>query len=253
MKSVMTRLIVAAAVIAAFLAIHSAATPTVSAQGPSICLNLEPGEHRLETASQERAGTIIFRVEIGEGGQIAEFYEPGGQPIGAGAFLGIFTGPEAYDLPEGVEIVDCPWSPDGMADDGDDAMEDTAPVEFCTALEPGSYTETISAGGRSYEATINIGEGGRLVSVEVLGQTYGAQAAIELLQGFGVALPDHLGVAPCEAAPAMDAPDKKADTGNAGLVDSSGASTPGYVAVAIAALAVGGLSVAVRRRIRVRA
>ena len=245
----MTRLIVAAAVLAAFLAIHSAATPTVSAQGPSICLNLEPGEHRLETESQERAGTIVFRVEIGEGGQIAEFYEPGGQPIGAGAFLGIFTGPEAYDLPDGVEIVNCPWSPDGAtADDDDDAMEDTAPVEFCTALEPGSYTETISAGGRSYEATINIGEGGRLVDVEVLGQTYGAQAAIELLQGFGVTLPDHLGVAPCAAAP-----DKKADTGNAGLVDSSGASMLGYVAVTIAALAVGGLSVAVRRRIRVRA
>ncbi|MDE2695445.1 MAG: hypothetical protein OXH97_02880 [Chloroflexota bacterium] len=245
----MTRLIVAAAVVAAFLAIHSAATPTASAQGPSICLNLEPGEHRLETESQERAGTIVFRVEIREGGQIADFYEPGGQPIGAGAFLGIFTGPEAYDLPDGVEIVDCPWSPDGaMADDDEDAMEDTAPVEFCTALEPGSYTETISAGGRSYEATINIGEGGRLIDVEVLGQTYGAQAAIELLQGFGVTLPDHLGVAPCAAAP-----DKKADTGNAGLVDSSGASMLGYVAVAIAALAVGGLSVAVRRGIRVRA
>ena len=245
----MTRLIVAAAVIAAFLAIHSAAAPTVSAQGPAICLNLPAGEHRFEAASQERAGTIVFRVEVGEGGQITEFYEPGGQPIGAGAFLGIFTGPTAYELPEGVEIVDCPWNPDGTAaDDDDGAMADAAEITYCTALEPGSYTETISAGGRSYEATINIGEGGRLIDVEVLGQTYGPQAAIELLQGFGVTLPDHLGVAPCAAAPG-----KKADTGNAGLVDSSGSSMPGYVAVAIAALAVGGLSVAVRRRIRVRA
>ena len=244
----MTRLIVAAAVIAAFLAIHSAAAPTVSAQGPTICLNLPPGEHRFEAASRERAGTIVFRVEVGEGGAITEFFEPGGQPIGAGAFLGLFTGPEAYPLPEGVEVVDCPWNPDGAAaDSGDAATEDAAPVELCTALEPGSYTETISAGGRSYEATINIGEGGRLIDVEVLGQTYGAQAAIELLQGFGVTLPDYLAVAPCEAAPGM------AKTGNAGLAGSAGASTLGYVAVAIAALAVGGLSVAVRRRIRVDA
>lgn len=248
MKSAMTRIVVAAAVIAAFLAIHSAAAPTVSAQGPAICVNLPPGEHRFEAASRERAGTIVFRVEVGEGGMITEFFEPGGQPIGAGAFLGLFTGPEAYPLPEGVEVVDCPWSPDGAAADGDAAAtESAAPVELCTALEPGSYTETISAGGRSYEATINIGEGGRLIDVEVLGQTYGAQAAIELLQGFGVTLPDYLGVAPCAAAPGM------AKTGNAGLAGNSDAPMLGYVAVVIAALAVGGLSVAVRRRIRVGA
>ncbi|MYE31804.1 MAG: hypothetical protein F4X80_03905 [Chloroflexi bacterium] len=238
----MTRLIVAAAVIAAFLAVHSAAAPTVSAQTPEVCLNLPAGEHSFRAASRERAGEIVFRVEVGEGGRVTEFFEPGGQPIGVAGFLQVFAGPEAYPLPEGVEFVDCSADAAGESDDSGSA------VEFCTALEPGSYTETISAGGRSYEATINIGEGGRLIDVEVLGQTYGAQAALELLQGFGVTLPDHLGVAPCAAAP-----DKKADTGNAGLVDSSGASTLGYVAVAIAALAVGGLSVAVRRRIRVRA
>lgn len=248
MKSAMTRLIVAAAVIAAFLAIHAGATPTVSAQGPSVCLNLEPGEHRLETASQERAGTIVFRVDIGEGGSITEFYEPGGQPIGAGAFLGIFTGPNAYELPEGVEIVDCPSSSDGEADDADDAMAGAGEIAYCTALEPGSYKETVRAGGQTYEATLNIGEGGRLINVEVLGETYDAQTAIGLLQGFGIALPDRLGVAPCPAAPSG-----KATTGNAGLADSGGASIFGYVAVALAALAVGGLSVAVRRRIRVRA
>ena len=65
-----------------------------------------------------------------------------------------------------------------------------------------------------------------------------------MLQGFGAALPEHLNIAPCEAAPA-----EKSKTGNAGLLDSGGTSAIGYVAVAIAALAVGAGSVAVRRRI----
>lgn len=236
----MTRLIVAAAVIAAFLAIHSAATPTVSAQGPEVCLNLPAGEHQFTAASRERAGEIVFRVEVGEGGRVTEFYEPGGQPIGVAGFLQVFTGAEAYDLPEGVEIVDCAASDDG-------AMEDTGGVTYCTSLDAGTYTETVSAGGRSYEATINIGEGGRLIDVTVLGQTYGAQAAIDLLAGFGAELPESLEVGPCEAAPTG-----KPKSGSAGLVADGGASALGYVAVAIAALTVGGAALASRRRIGAR-
>lgn len=241
MQSAMTRFIVAAAVIAAFLAIHSAATPTVSAQGPEVCLNLPAGEHQFTAASRERAGEIVFRVEVGEGGRVTEFYEPGGQPIGTGGFLQVFTGPEAYDLPEGVEIVDCGASADG------DASDDAGGVTYCTSLDAGTYTETVSAGGRSYEATINIGEGGRLIDVTVLGQTYGAQAAIDLLAGFGAELPESLEVGPCEAAPVG-----KPKSGSAGLVGDGGASALGYVAVAIAALAVGGAAVASRRRIGAR-
>ena len=232
----MIRLIVAAAVIAVFLAVNSAAAPTVTAQAPSVCLNLPAGEHEFRAESRERAGEIVFRVEVGEGGSVTEFYEPGGQPIGVAGFAQVFTGPEAYDLPEGVEIIDCAPA----AEDDSDA----AAITYCTSLDAGTYTETVSAGGRSYEATINIGEGGRLIDVTVLGQTYGPQEAIELLQGFGAALPEHLNIAPCEAAPA-----EKSKTGNAGLLDSGGASALGYVAVAIAALAVGAGSVAVRRRI----
>ncbi len=241
MQSAMTRLIVAAAVIAAFLAFHPAATPTASAQGPEVCLNLPAGEHQFTAASRERAGEIVFRVEVGEGGRVTEFYEPGGQPIGVAGFLQVFTGAEAYPLPEGVEIVDCAASDDG-------AMEDTGGVTYCTSLPAGTYTETVSAGGRSYEATINIGEGGRLIDVTVLGQTYGAQAAIDLLAGFGAELPESLEVGPCEAAPGMKAP----RTGNAGLLGEGGASALGYVAVAIAALAVGGAALASRRRIGAR-
>ena len=239
----MTRLIVAAAVIAAFLAFHPAATPTTSAQGPEVCLNLPAGEHQFTAASRERAGEIVFRVEIGEGGRVTEFYEPGGQPIGTAGFLQVFAGPEAYDLPEGVEIVDCSASADGASG----AADDGGGVTYCTSLPAGTYTETVSAGGRSYEATINIGEGGRLIDVTVLGQTYGAQAAIDLLAGFGAELPESLAVAPCEAAPAG-----KPKSGSAGLVADGGASALGYVAVAIAALAVGGAAVASRRRISAR-
>ncbi len=232
----MIRLIVAAVVVAAFLAINSGAAPTVTAQAPSVCLNLPAGEHEFRAESRERAGEIVFRVEVGEGGSVTEFYEPGGQPIGVAGFLQVFAGPEAYDLPEGVEVVDCAPAADG--DTGD------AAITYCTSLEAGTYTETVSAGGRSYEATINIGEGGSLIDVTVLGQTYGPQDAIELLQGFGAELPEHLGVAPCEAAPA-----EKSKTGNAGLLGSGEMSALGYIAVAIAALAVGVGSVAVRRRI----
>ncbi len=243
MQSAMTRLILAAAAIAAFLAIHAASVPTVSAQGPEVCLNLPAGEHQFTAASRERAGEIVFRVEVGEGGRVTEFFEPGGQPIGVAGFLQVFTGAEAYPLPEGVEIVDCAASDDG--DDG--AMEDTGGVTYCTSLSAGTYTETVSAGGRSYEATINIGEGGRLIDVTVLGQTYGPQAAIDLLAGFGAELPESLEVGPCEAAPAG-----KPKSGSAGLVADGGASALGFVAVALAALAVGGAAVASRRRIGVR-
>ena len=239
----MTRLIVAAAVIAAFLAFHPAGAPTASAQAPEVCLNLPVGEHQFTAASRERAGEIVFRVEVGEGGRVTEFYEPGGQPIGTAGFLQVFAGPEAYDLPEGVEIVDCSASADGASGAADDA----GGVTYCTSLPAGTYTETVSAGGRSYEATINIGEGGRLIDVTVLGQTYGAQAAIDLLAGFGAELPESLAVAPCEAAPAG-----KPKSGSAGLVADGGASALGYVAVAIAALAVGGAAVASRQRIGVR-
>lgn len=242
MQSAMTRLIVAAAVIAAFLAIHAASVPTVSAQGPEVCLNLPAGEHQFTAASRERAGEIVFRIEVGEGGRVTEFFEPGGQPIGVAGFLQVFTGPEAYDLPEGVEIVDCAASAAADAS-GDDA----GGVTYCTSLEAGTYTETVSAGGRSYEATINIGEAGRLIDVTVLGQTYGPQAAIDLLAGFGAELPESLAVAPCEAAQPG-----KPKSGSGGLLADGGASTLGYLAVAMAALAVGGAAVASRRRIRVR-
>ena len=250
----MTRIIVAAALIAAFLAVAWATVPTASAQAPSVCLNLPPGEHEFQAQSREREGYVTFRVEIGEGGRVTEFYEPGGQPIGPAAFLSVFTGAEAYPLPEGVSIVDCPWSPDGESDDsseaadgeGADEADAGGAVEYCTSLEPGSTTETISAGGRSYEVTINVGEDGRLIDVEVLGQTYGPQAVIDLLAGFGASFPEHLEIAPCEAAPAV------ADTGSGGLVESGGTAATGYVAVAIAALAVGGAAIATRRRIRVR-
>ena len=68
-----------------------------------------------------------------------------------------------------------------------------------------------------------------------------------MLAGFGAEFPKHLAIAPCEAAPTVAA------TGSGGLVDGSGTSTFGYVAIVIATLAVGGVAVAARGRIRARA
>ena len=86
----------------------------------SVCLNLAPGTHDLEAPSQEREGNVVFRVVIGEGGEIVEFYEPGGVEIGAAAGIGIFMSGE-YQLPEGVAIAACPYT-------GDDSMSDDASV-----------------------------------------------------------------------------------------------------------------------------
>ena len=160
----MKRLLVAA-IAAAFVAgaVGLTALQPVSAQpgGPPVCISLAPGEHTFTAPSQDREGEVSFTVTVGEGGVVTGFTEPGGQSIPPVAMLEIFSGEDAYPLPEGVTFIECEAGDDSM-------MEESAP-ELCLNLEPGSYEESVSASGQVYNITINVGEGNRLTSVEVLG------------------------------------------------------------------------------------
>ena len=213
--------------IAAFLT-----SPSVEAQ-PPVCLNLEPGAHDLVVPSQEREGNVIFRVEIGEGGVVTEFYEPGGQPIGAAAGMAIFASGD-YALPEGVEVVEC-----GAAGGG----EMQAEANVCLNLDPGSHSATVSAGGRSYEITIHVGDQHEIINVELLGESYSAQEALGLLEGFGAALPAGIEIVPCAVG-------VYPNTGTGGLAESAGSHSVWAAAIAIstAALVVTVVTV-IRRRL----
>ena len=188
----MKRLLIAA--IAAALvagAIGLASMQPVSAQqgGPSVCLSLPPGDHTFTAPSQDREGEVSFTVTVGEGGLVTGFTEPGGQSIPPAALLEIFTGEDAYPLPEGVSFVECEAGDDSM-------MEDAAPP-VCVNLPEGSHSGSVNAGGQAYEIVINVGSGHEVVSVEVLGQTYSAAEALALLEGFGATLPRGVEIVPC--------------------------------------------------------
>lgn len=221
---------------AAVLALSFAAfitLPSAHAQ-PPVCLNLEPGTHDLVVPSQEREGNVIFQVEIGEGGVITEFYEPGGQPIGAAAGMGIFASGD-YELPEGVAVVECAGA---AADTG-------AEADVCLNLPPGSHTDTVSAGGRTYEITINVGDNHEIVDVQLLGQSYSAQEALELLEGFGAAMPAGIEIVPCVGAELVDG---YGNAGTGGLADSGGLTIVWAAIAALTIAAVAGTSVTLARR-----
>ncbi len=242
----MTRIMIAMLATAFMIGVAGlAATQSVAAQpgGPPVCLSLAPGEHEISAPAQDREGEVIFRVTVADGGVVTEFVEPGGQSIPPVALIDIFTGADAYPLPDGVAIVEC--------EAGDSMMEDEAAGELCLNLEPGSYEESVSAGGQTYNITINVGEGNRLTSVEVLGTSYAPADALDLLEQFGAAIPPHIQILPCEpAATGTGLP----YTGSGGLADSgslgglwAGLATLTVLAVAIAA-AVQGRRVVVRNR-----
>lgn len=206
----MTRILIAA-VVAALVAgaIGLASMQPVSAQpgGPSVCLSLPPGDHTFTAPSQDREGEVSFTVTVGDGGLVTGFAEPGGQSIPPVAMLEIFTGEDAYPLPEGVSFIECEDTGDGM-------MEEGKAPELCLNLDPGTYEESVSASGQVFDIVIHVGEGNRLIAVEVLGESYSPTEALDLLAQFGAAIPPHIEVIPCEPTKAFPY------TGSGGLTDS---------------------------------
>ena len=221
---------------AAVLALSFAAfitLPSAHAQ-PPVCLNLPAGTHDLVVPSQEREGNVIFQVEIGEGGVITEFYEPGGQPIGAAAGMGIFASGD-YELPEGVAVVEC----------GAGVGEQAEETDVCLNLDPGSHNRSVSAGGRTYEITIHVGDRNQITAIDVLGQSYSAQDALGLLETFGAAMPADIAIVPCVGAPLVTA---YGNAGSGGLADSSDLTIVWAAIAALTIAAVAGTSVTFARR-----
>jgi len=218
--------------------------PSASAQpsGPLVCLSLAPGEHTFTAPARDREGDVSFTVTVGDGGLVTGFTEPGGQSIPPAALLEIFAGDDAYPLPDGVSFIECEAADDSM-------MEEAAPG-LCLNLGPGSYDETVTAAGQQYEITINVGEGGRLIDVLVLGESYDPQQALDLLASFGASIPPHIQIIPCQAP--SDGAAAYPTTGTGGLADSTDLTVLWAGLGSLAVLAIAVATVAHRRRVVVR-
>lgn len=242
MNRLLIALIGAALIVGAF---GLATMQSVSAQpaGPLVCLSLAPGEHTFTAPARDREGEVSFTVTVGDGGLVTGFTEPGGQSIPPAALLEIFAGDDAYPLPDGVTFIECEVG-------GDSMMGEAAPG-LCLNLGPGSYDETVTAAGQQYQITINVGEGGRLIDVIVLGESYDPQQALDLLASFGASIPAHIQIVPCQ--PAMtDGGVGLPSTGSGGLADSTDRTAlwAGLGSLTVLAIAVAAL--AHRRRVVVR-
>ena len=216
----------------------------------SVCLNLAPGTHDLEAPSQEREGNVVFRVVIGEGGEIVEFYEPGGVEIGAAAGIGIFMSGE-YQLPEGVAIAACPYTGDdsmsddaSVSEDNGDSLESEAstdgeeqagpPAEagaaqagpaLCVNLSPGMHILDVTAFGIAMSVTAQIGPGGEVIMVDAGDFGVHPGAAVAGMIGTSIVLPPEVQVVACTSGFGA--------TGTGGLLDQGlGAQEVGLVASA---------------------
>ena len=223
----------AAIVSALLIGLAGFAAPNLASAQPGVCISLPPGEHSISAPARDREGDVIFRLTVAEGGQVTEFIEPGGQSIPPAAMVDIFTGDDAYPLPEGVALIEC----------GQPASDSSTPAadSVCLDLEPGAYTEDISAGGRTYAVTVNVSANGVIDGVEIRGQTYSAAEGLQLLEGFGASLPASWVEIDCPGA-------HYPTTGSGGLADSSPTPALWAVFAAIAALALFGAGLALRRR-----
>lgn len=223
---------------------------------PSVCLNLPPGTHDLEAPSLEREGNVVFRVVIGEGGEIVEFYEPGGVEIGAAAGIGIFMSGE-YELPEGVALAACPSAGDDStaSDDGDslesmseddegslesmesepsagDEQQAGPPAQtsaaqaggaVCVNLDPGTHMIDVTAFGIAMSVTAQIGPGGEVIVVDAGDFGVHPGAAVAGMIGTSIVLPPDVQVVACAFA----------TTGTGGLLEPGlGAQEVGLVASA---------------------
>lgn len=241
MKRILIAAVAAALVVGAF---GLASTQPVSAQpaGPMVCLSLAPGEHTFTAPARDREGDVSFTVTVGEGGLVTGFTEPGGQSIPPAAMLEIFTGDDSYPLPDGVSFIECEAGEDSM-------MEEGQAPGLCLNLPPGSYDENVTAAGQTYSITIHVGEKGQLISVDVLGESYNPQQALDLLASFGASIPPHIEIVPCEA-PAHDA--AYPTTGTGGLADSSDLTGLWAGLGSLAVLAIAIAAATQRRRVHVR-
>ena len=235
----------AALIVAAGIGISSL-QPTASAQqgGPPICVTgLSAGDHTLTADARDREGQVSFGVSVDEQGVVTSFTEPGGQVIPPVSMLDIFTGPDAYELPEGVSV--------GVCGGGESMMEESA-AHVCVNLEPGTHEATVNVSGQSQPIVIDVGAGGVVRGIQVLGSNYSGAEGLALMEQFGVSLP--AGVEVVECAPAADSmvededgdspePTLYANTGSGGLADTSGSNGLWYAIAAVAALVVGGLAV----------
>ena len=221
-----------------FGALPFTTTPSVSAQpgGPPVCVSLSPGEHTFTAPARDRDGEVTFNVTIGEGGVVTAFTEPGGQSIPPSAMHQIFGGEDPYPLPDGVAFIDCPEDDGEMMED--DAMgEAESGSGYCISLDAGSHTEMISAGGRSYDVTINVGDNHQIIDVEILGNSYSAADALGLLEGFGASLPDHWVVSTCGADSTDRGSSSYPQSGTGGLADTGGSNAAWIALIALAATA----------------
>ena len=239
--------IVASALIAGVLGLASLQTTSAQPGGPSVCLWLPPGEHTFTAPSQDREGEVSFTVTVGEGGVVTGFTEPGGQSIPPVAMLDIFTGEDAYPLPEGVSFIECEAGEDSMADD-------EASADVCVNLPAGVHESTVNVSGQSQPITLDIAQGGVVRGVAILGQTYTAAEGLALMEQFGVSLPSGISIVEC-AAPATSAgaqPPLYANTGTGGLADATDRTGLWVGLGASAVLAIAVAAVAQRRRVAVR-
>ena len=250
---------------------------------PSVCLNLAAGTYELEAPSLEREGNVVFRVVIGEGGEIVEFYEPGGVEIGAAAGIGIFMSGE-YELPEGVAIAACPSAGDDsiLSDDGDSlesmSEDDESSMDSMSEDDEGSLEsmESESAAGDEQQAgppaqagaaqaggavCVNLDPGTHMIDVTAFGIAMSVTAQIG--PGGEVVLVDagDFGVHPGAAVAGMIGtsivlpPDVQvvacafATTGTGGLLDQGlGAQEVGLVAAAALGVALLSLLTLLARR-----
>ena len=233
MKRLLIALVGAALVVGTF-ALATLQPASAQPSGPAVCLSLAPGEHTFTAPARDREGDVSFTVTVGDGGLVTGFTEPGGQSIPPAALLEIFAGDDAYPLPDGVTFIECEAA-------GDSMMEEGQAPGLCLNLAPGSYDENVTAAGQTYQITINVGEGGQLIDVIVLGESYDPQQALDLLASFGASIPPHIQIVPCAAA--MDDGVGLPYTGSGGLADSTdrtalwaGLGSLAFVALAVAAL-----------------
>ncbi len=269
----MTRFLLAlpalAIIFAALAAALAAAASTASAQ-PPVCVSLAPGEHRIEAPAKDRDGVVVFQLTVAEGGLVTAFTEPGGQSVPPATLLELFAGPDAYELPEGVGLIEC--GADTMMEN--DAMEEADAMDgaTCINLGPGSHEGTVSGGGRSYDIVVEVSDDHEILGVSIRGQTYSATAALELLEGFGVAMPEGMKIVPCHShddsmeddsmeddSGMMEDDDSMMDggypvTGSGGLTDSASASSTALWSslAALAAFALALTAAVSRRRLAVR-
>lgn len=241
--------IVASALVAGVVGLASLQPVSAQPGGPSVCLSLPPGEHTFTAPSQERGGEVSFTVTVGEGGVVTAFTEPGGQSIPPAAMYDIFTGEDAYPLPEGVSFTECEGADDSMMDDGPSA-------DVCINLPAGVHESTVNVSGQSQPITLDIAEGGVVRGIAVLGQTYTAAEGLALMEQFGVSLPTGISIVECAAPSAPGSADAQptlyANTGTGGLADTTDRTGLWAGLGSLAVLAIAAAAVAQRRRAAVR-